>query len=254
MIVHLVRFNKQHQSKPHNFCLPSMEDLAFLVQVHSMPPGLSMSGAYMSYLNDHFLRELHSLRVQASAKEELVACHIDVTNAFWYLVLPEALQGGFRVQIDGQIYGFSCLPFGWQSSPLILSVCVGIHFTVRPVLVLQYIDDFVVVGYGMNRYGTNRVRTAARALSDALWRAGAIISIKSVLKPVPEIPWLGKNLVFLVPMREGAGLDFLGRPVDSGSSVAPLQEACTMYMGRYVWALRPSTGYTPFLSGWWAHC
>ena len=38
MIVHLVCFNKQHQSKPHSFGLPSVEDLAFLVQGHSMPP------------------------------------------------------------------------------------------------------------------------------------------------------------------------------------------------------------------------
>ena len=51
MIVHLVRFNKQHQLKPHSFCLPSVEDFAFLVQVHSMlPPRLSMNSAYMSYV------------------------------------------------------------------------------------------------------------------------------------------------------------------------------------------------------------
>ena len=118
MIVHLVLFNKLHQSKPHSFCLPYVEDLAFLVQVHSMlPPRLSMSSAYMSYLNDPFSRELDGVRVQASVDEELVACHFDRRNAFWSLMLLEALQGGFRVQIDGQIYGFSFLPFGWQFHP-----------------------------------------------------------------------------------------------------------------------------------------
>ena len=38
MIVHEFRFNKQHRSCPHSFCLPSVEDLAYLVQVHSMRP------------------------------------------------------------------------------------------------------------------------------------------------------------------------------------------------------------------------
>ena len=118
MIVHLVRLHKKHQSKPHSFCLPFVEDLAFRVQVHPMlPRRLSMSNAYMSYLNDPFRRELNSLRVQASANEELVACNIDLTNAFRSLTVPEALQGTFRVHIDGEMYGFSFLPFGWQFHP-----------------------------------------------------------------------------------------------------------------------------------------
>ena len=41
-----------------------------------------MNSAYMSYLNNRFLRELNSPGVQASADEELVACRIDLTNAF----------------------------------------------------------------------------------------------------------------------------------------------------------------------------
>ena len=95
MIVHVVRFNKQHQSRLHSFCWLSVEDLAFLVQVHSMPPPpprLSMGSAYMSHLNDPFLRELDNLRFQASAGEDLVACHIDPTNAFGSLVSPETLR------------------------------------------------------------------------------------------------------------------------------------------------------------------
>ena len=38
MIVHLVRFNKQHTCRRHIFCLHSVEDLGFLVQIHSMLP------------------------------------------------------------------------------------------------------------------------------------------------------------------------------------------------------------------------
>ena len=37
-IVQLVLFSRQHRSKPHIFCLPSVEVLAFLVLVHSMLP------------------------------------------------------------------------------------------------------------------------------------------------------------------------------------------------------------------------
>ena len=102
MIVHLVPFIEQHQSKPHSFCLPFVDDLAFLVQVHSMlPPKFSMHSVYLSYLNDSFLSEVDSLRVQASGDEESVACHIDLTNVVWSLVLPQAPQGSCRVQIDG---------------------------------------------------------------------------------------------------------------------------------------------------------
>jgi hypothetical protein len=35
MIVHLVGFNKKH-SRPHSFCLPSVEDLSFLIQIHNL--------------------------------------------------------------------------------------------------------------------------------------------------------------------------------------------------------------------------
>ena len=38
MIVHLVRFNKQHTCRPHSFCLRSEEDLAFLVKIQSILP------------------------------------------------------------------------------------------------------------------------------------------------------------------------------------------------------------------------
>ena len=200
MIVHVVCFNAQHTTGPHSFCLPSVEDLAFLVRIHSMhPPKLSMGSTYLPHLNDPFLRELDNLRVQASLDEELVACHIDLTNAFWSLVLPKALQGTFRVQIDGQIYGFSCLPFGWQFSPLICQYVLG--FILESVhldssLVLQYIDDFLVVGYGKHR-----VRTAAGALSEALRKVGAIISIKSELELCVRSHGWASTWFSLVPMQ-----------------------------------------------------
>ena len=49
-------------------------------------PKLSIGSTYLPHLNDPFLRELDNLWVQASPDEELVACHIDRTNAFWSLI------------------------------------------------------------------------------------------------------------------------------------------------------------------------
>ena len=103
-------------------------------------------------------------------------------------------------------------------------------------------------------YGKRRVRTAARALSDALRRAGAVISIKSVLEPVPEIPWLGKNLVFsgpnaeVIPKEQG-WISLVGLWI--WAAVLPLSKKhARRILGRYVWALRTNTGYAFFLSGW----
>ena len=116
------------------------------------------------------------------------------------------------------------------------------------VIVLQYIDDFLVVGYGKHR-----VRTAAGALSTALHEAGAIISIKSVLEPVPEIPWLGKQLVFCGP---NAGVFPKGQGWGSlvglwiRTAVLPLtKKHARRILGRYVGALRPFVGYAPFPAG-----
>ena len=120
MIVHLVRLNKCHHFGPPRFSLPSVEDLAFLIQAHSMGlPRLSPGSHCPGHLNDPFLRELDSLRLLAEPGAPLLACHIDLTNAFWSLTLPEPYKNSFRVRIDGRSYAFSCLPFGWRFSPVI---------------------------------------------------------------------------------------------------------------------------------------
>ena len=103
------------------------------------------------------------------------------------------------------------------------------------VLVSQYIGDFLVVGYGRQC-----VRTAAGALSEALQRVCAIISIKSVPEPVTEIPWLGKYLVFSGP---NAGVFPKGQGWTSlvglriRTAVLPLtKKHARRILGRYVWA------------------
>ena len=60
MIVHLVQFHKGHRHKPPSFALPTLEDLAFLIQIHTMNlPRLCLdSGEYLKFLSDPFLLAL----------------------------------------------------------------------------------------------------------------------------------------------------------------------------------------------------
>ena len=104
------------------------------------------------------------------------------------------------------------------------------------VLVLQYINNLLVVGCGKHR-----VRTAAAALSKALRRGGAITSIKSVLEPVTEIPWLAKHMVFFGPnarvFPKGQGWTSLFR-LWSRTTILPLvKKHVQRILGRDVWAL-----------------
>ena len=158
MIMQLVRLNKQHCFMPPRFSLPSVEDLAFLIQAHTMGLSqLSLGGPCLGHLSDPFLRELDDLRLLAVPGEPLLACHIDLTNAFWSLTLPEPYKNSFRAHIDGMTYAFSCLPFGWRFSPVICQY--GLAFVTSSVdtsgvIVLHYLDDILVVGYGQSRVGS----------------------------------------------------------------------------------------------------
>ena len=119
MIVHLVCLNKCHRFELPRFSLPSVEELAFLIQAHSMGlPRLSLGSPCLGHLNHPFLRELNSLRLLAEPGAPLLACHIDLTNAFWSPTLPQPFQNSFRVHIEGRSYAFFCLLFGWRFSPV----------------------------------------------------------------------------------------------------------------------------------------
>ena len=254
MIVHLVRLNKCHCFELPRFSLPLVEDLAFLIQAHNMgSPRLSLGSPCLDHLNDPFLPELDSLRLLAEPGAPLLACHIDLTNAFWSLTLPEPYKNSFRVRIDGKSYAFSCLPFGWRFSPVICQYVLAFvtsSVDTSGVIVLHYLDDFLVVGYGKTRVGS-----VAQHLCDALRRAGAVISTKSVLEPVPEIQWLGKWLVLsgggLGVFPKGQGAALLGLWIRA--TVLPLtRKHARKILGRFIWSLRPTVGFAPFLSGWWA--
>ena len=120
------------------------------------------------------------------------------------------------------------------------------------VLVLHYLDDFLVVGYG-----SRNVRSAASQMCSALRLEGAILSPKSVLEPVPEIDWLGKHLVL---SGELAGVLAMAQVWQMlfglwlRNAILPLsRQHARRVVGRFSWALRPQIGACPFLVGWWCH-
>ena len=83
MIVHLVRLNKYHHFEPSRFSLPSVEDLAFLIQAHIMGlPNLSLGSPCLVHMNDPFVRELDSLRLLVEPGAPLVACHMTLPTVF----------------------------------------------------------------------------------------------------------------------------------------------------------------------------
>ena len=257
MIVHLVQFNKQHANRPPSFTLPVVEDLAFLIELHYLRAGqgcLAFSEDVGRYLCDPFLRALDDLRLEAPEGAPMLAFHVDLKNAFWSLRLPDAFRQAFRVSIDGQTFAFNCLPFGWQYSPVICRTVLGYlpqGLDLVSVLVLHYLDDFLVLGFG-----AGNVRLAAARLGDLLGRQGAIISPKSILEPVPSIVWLGKKLVlsgagqgvFVVPNQWIVLLGLWLRV-----ALLPLsRKLARRVIGRFSWALRPQVGACPFLAGWWS--
>ena len=108
----------------------------------------------MRVLSAPFLKALEDICLLLGPGEELLACHVDLTNAFWSLRLPPKLRGSFRVKIDGAMYGFNCLPFVWQYSPVICQTVCGYILAslgFSDVLVLHYLDDFLIISYGRGR-------------------------------------------------------------------------------------------------------
>ena len=124
----------------------------------------------------------------------LLACHVDISNCFWSLVLPPQYRHSFRIRVDDMVYACKALPFGWVYSPVICqevltSIVRKGH--VRDVIVLIYYDDILVIGFG-----ASRLQPAANAIVDILVSEGALVSPKSKMIPLDCIDWIGKQFRF----------------------------------------------------------
>ena len=105
-------------------------------------------------------------------------CHIDLSNSFWSLLLPEAFRVAFRISDgEGGVLSFRCLPFGWKYSPILCQKVLERlveEIGMVGVLVLIYIDDVLIVGRGKAR-----VHEQAPRAVEGLRAAGGVISPKS---------------------------------------------------------------------------
>ena len=110
----------------------------------------------------------------------LCACLVDLSNRFWSPKTPVDFADAFRVSIDGLLYSFDCLPFGWTHSPAIYqAVMVRLvrEAGMEGLLVLVYLDDVFVIGYGRKW-----VSVQASVIASHRREAGAIVSPKSTLE------------------------------------------------------------------------
>ena len=118
------------------------------------------------------------------------------------------------------------------------------------VLVLIYLVDVLVVGRGRAR-----VREQTAKATEALRRAGAVVSPKSTLEPVQRLVWLGKDIDL-----KGGGVRTAGNAWEAlfahwlRLSVGPCRvKRLQQFLGRAQWICRPGSGHSPHLSGLWAH-
>ena len=144
-------------------------------------------------------------------------------------------------------------PMGFHAylfSPAICQTILGFILdclSLVSVLVLHYLDNFLVVGYG-----SGNVTSAAVPLCSALRLEGAIISPKSILEPVPEIDWLGKCLVFWGELARvfamAGGVANHGWPVAAHCHFAHVPSACTPG-GRSLFLGPETTNWDPPFAG-----
>ena len=199
-ICNMVLFNKAQGCDSPPLRLPSVELVAFLQIVHRnihldfVPAGCArVVGDNVNFL----LHQMASLKADPPCVGEepvLCACHIDLSNCFWSLKTPVEFTDAFRVSVDGILYRFDCLPFGWTHSPAICqAVMVRLVQSagVEGVLVLVYLDDVFVIGYGRKW-----VSMQAGVVASRLREEGAIVSPKSTLEAAVGLAWMGKFFDF----------------------------------------------------------
>ena len=120
-------------------------------------------------------------------------CHIDLSNCFWSLRVPDSFWGAFCASDDdGGVLSLRCLPFAWKNSPILcpkLLECFMEDIGLIGMLVLIYIDNVHIVG----RCKARVCEQALRAI-EALCVAGGVISPKSTFEPVTRLMSLGQDV------------------------------------------------------------
>ena len=129
--------------------------------------------------------------------EPLVACHVDISNCVWSLVLPDLFHTCFCILVDNELYLFKALPFGWVYSPQEVPTQMVRNANAEDVVLLLYYDDILVLGFG-----AGRIQPAADAIVRVLVVEGAIVSPKSKLMPLDD--WIGKIFCFRQGMIQGS--------------------------------------------------
>ena len=123
------------------------------------------------------LHQMASLKADPPCVGEdrvLCACHIELSNCFWSLKTPDEFADAFRISVDGLLYIFDRLPFGWTHSP---AICQAVMVRmvrdagVEGVLVLVHLDDVFVIGHGREW-----VSVQAGVVASRLREEGAIVS------------------------------------------------------------------------------
>ena len=258
-ICNMVLFNKAQGCDSPPLRLPSVELVAFLQIVHwnvhldFVPAGCAgVVGDNVMFL----LHQMASLKADPPCVGEepvLCACHIDLSNCFWSRKTPVEFTDAFRVSVDGVLYSFDCLPFGWTHSPAICqAVMVRLvqSARVQGVLVLVYLDDVFIIGYGRKW-----ISMQAGVVASRLREEGAIVSPKSTLEAAVGLAWIGKFFDFqaaTVSTARGNWQDLVARWWQL--AVGPCtRRRLLRFLGRLLWFVRPNWGVLPFVAPVWAH-
>ena len=190
-----------------------------------------------------------------SSSQAIFFCKLDISNHFWSCKLPPAAQHKIRVGINGTLYSLTSLPFGWKCSPVIAQLLLGAYLAPlhhSHVVTLQYLDDILL--FSTDREALHSFTSLmVRSLSSAGW----ILSQKSSTTPSPTIQWMGKDLDGSRCTISNSGSYAASMVVQwlllatSGCSATRLRRL----LGKLNWAVRPTLGAHPFLSGayLWLH-
>ena len=118
---------------------------------HVLPAGLEEHG---------YLQGVH--RRVTRRNEKVCIMHMDTSNCFRSLRLPEVAVGCFRIAVNA----FRSLPFAWKLSPIIYLETPQSFVAeagIIVVLLLHYFDEFLVIGVGKEKT-TNETRLLVKYL------------------------------------------------------------------------------------------